>query len=526
MSDIFSSNSIQYTLDESITALTKHCKNKSKFTRNSASIMVGGTDNSDYSNKSIRRTRASQKYFKHCIFRDSAAAGSNFYDCIFEQCKIENANFQECSFIKSKLLNEEIIIHSNFNESLFSDDFVIENNTFKHSVFYNTAFIDGKILNTTFYSSTLENTTFSNVLMKNVTFTDLNIDYAVFENVTMKNVILPFSQICYTFGLLSYLNETTDEVYITSNYAPKGFISPSEYLNLIPYFIKYYTESKEYFPLANIYFYMGEEELAKEIILQGILEGVTEIDFRKIKYLCKLIYTYGVFSYHERYDIITYIYSHISFFSMHSSLLYNFKAYKNEIEGYLLSNNKKNIVTMEVNIFTNIFPEEQKKLGVLLSTIEEIIELNKSRLGEHQIVCRHNSAESIFVLVQDEITAIIAIISTFYTVLVAHYALREKRISFGSAKLEKKLALDKLQLEIETQKEQLINLRLENQLKQKQLEQLESEELKENNIIKEQILQKNISENNIEITEVNHIIFGNIPPEIDKDFIQYRYHKS
>lgn len=101
----------------------------------------------------------------------------------------------------------------------------------------------------------------------------------------------------------------------------------------------------------------------KKVILEGIQKGVMSVDFRKIKYLCKLIYTYNVFSYHERYDIISYIYSRISFSNMHSSLLYNFTAYKNEIEGYLLRRNSPNIITAEINIITNISFSEEKKIG-------------------------------------------------------------------------------------------------------------------------------------------------------------------
>ena len=44
--------------------------------------------------------------------------------------------------------------------------------------------------------------------------------------------------------------------------------------------------------------------------------------------------------------------------------------------------------------------------------------------------------------------------------------------------------------------------------------------------MKEQILRKNISENDVEISEIKHILFGNIPSNIDEDFIQYTYTNS
>lgn len=513
------------TLAESIEVLQKHCKNKNKFKKD-GSVLIGGTISTDYSGKSLKRTRANGTVFEQCIFVNSSAAGSNFYACIFDKCTINNANFQECSFTQSKILGDvsnKHISSSNFNNSLFSDRFIIENNYFEHSVFYNTAFIDGKIVNSTFYSCTLEAALFSRVSIENVKFTDLNIDYATFENIKMDNVVLPFSQVCYAFGLLKYLSTTKDKVYITSYCSENGVISPNEFLKLIPHFINYYTENKEYFPLANIYFYLNKREKAKESILRGILEGVTEIDFRKIKYLCKLVYTYGVFNYHERYNIISYIYSHISFADMNAGLLYNFTTYKKEIEGYLLSNNNKNVVTLEVNIFTSIFPEEQIKLGVLLSTMEEIIELYKSPIGEHQISCSHNSAETFLVLIQDSLPVVIATISTFYSVLVAHYTLKEKSIYLQTMKEEKKLELENMRLDIENKKQQLINIQMDNQIKQEQLEQINLKKAYEKNAVREQILKKNISEKDVEITEIKHILFGNIPSNIDNDFVQHTY---
>lgn len=526
----------QQSLDYTVEVLLRHCKNKQKFKKDANKIASGGIDHSDYTNKGIRRSRISGKTFVQSIFKNSAAAGSNFYDCIFDNCQIVNANFQECSFIKGKIINHPKtapIIHSNFNESLFADDFLLKNNYFEHSVFYNAAFIGGEISNTTFYSCTLEGTIFSDVLMENVHFTDLNIDYAVFENVKMHNVILPFSQICYTFGLLPYLKNSTDEVFITSVANENGYISKNEFLGLIPHFIKYYKETKDFFPLANVYFFVGDNKKAKETILAGVLEGVTEIDFRRIKYLCKLIYVYGVFNFHERQEIIDYIYSHISFSEMHPSLLYSYLVYKKEIESYLLNNNRKGIVTAEINILTNIFPEETTKLGILLSTIEEIIELYKSPLGEHKIVCRHNSAETFFITLQEMLPIAITIITSLYSVLMSYYILEDKRIdvqikknNLKNLQIKNDLEIANAQLELENRKQQILSYQLDNQLKQLKLDNISSARAEEENKIKKQILSKNISENNVEISEMSHIIYGNIPTQIDEDLMKYRHRKS
>lgn len=524
------------SLDYTIKTLLQHCKNKQKFRKDANKITSGGIDHSNYTNKGIRRSKISGKQFIQSIFKNSAAAGSNFFDCIFDRCQIINANFQECSFIKCKIINnskEISIIHSNFNESLFADNFVLDNNYFEHSVFYNTTFLGGKILNTVFYSCTLEGATFSDVLMENVRFTDMNIDYALFENVKMHNVILPFSQICYTFGLLPYLKETSDQIYITSASNEQGYISKDEFIDLMPHFIKYYTETKDFFPLANIYFFMNDNEKAKQAILAGILEGVTETDFRKIKYLCKLIYVYGVFNFHERQDIIDYIYSHISFSEMHPSIRYSYLVYKKEIESYLLNSNHKGIVTAEINIFTNVYSTETFKLGILLSTIEEVIELYKSPLGEHQIACRHNSAETFSIMLQEVLPSAIFIVMSLYSVLMAYYNLENKRIdvcikkkTLENMQTKNNLENTNAQLEAEVHRQQLINYQLDNQLKQLELDNIYSDQSEEQNKIRKKILSENINENDVEISEIRHIIYGNIPTQIDKDLVQFRHRKS
>ena len=145
---------------------------------------------------------------------------------------------------------------------------------------------------------------------------------------------------------------------------------------------------------------------------------------------------------------------------------------------------------------------------------------------EHRIICHHGSPETFFLEIQDTLPTIVAIVGTLYGILVSHYTLQEKITSLQTAKLQRKLDLEKTQLEIANQKEQLINTRLDNQLKQTQLEQITLERADSQDKIKKQILQKNISENNVEIKEINHIIFGNIPVNLDSDIIQYRYINS
>ncbi|BDZ83133.1 hypothetical protein Lac2_12670 [Claveliimonas bilis] len=516
-------------LERSIEVLLEHSKNKSRFRKDPFITAVGGTDCSDYTGKSIRRSKFAHKTFSETLFINSAAAGSTFSNCNFNKCKFINANFQECTFTNSiiqKNINNNAIAHCNFDRSLFSDEFRLFDIEFQHSVFRQTAFIDGTIQDVTFFSSTLQDTIFSNIILNGVRFNDLNIDYSIFENVHMDNVILPFSQICFTFGLLTYLMSTQDNVCITSAQKNNGTISKDEFLSLLPNFETYYLGTSDFFPLTNIYLSQGRYNEAQKALLSGILLATTNCDFRQIKYLCKLIYTYSVFSFHQRKRIYDYINEHISFNDMNPSLLYNYTTYKNEISSYLLTNNRSGIVTSEIDIVTNIFPYESKKLGILLSVLEEIIEQNKSQNGEHSIICRHNSAEEIIVTIQDIYQSLYLTIPVIYSALIGIFILEDKWNKYLSNKLNRKNANELKNIELERARVALEREKLALKKEQADFEAWQLKQNKNEQKIRTEILRRNISENDIEISSISHITYGDIPSNINKNISQYSYTKK
>lgn len=517
------------SLEQSIEKLLEHSKNKSKFLKNPFMTSVGGTDCSNYTNKSIKRSKFAQKEFYGTIFKNSAAAGSNFTRCKFDNCKFDNANFQECTFMHCNIQNNSKnspITNSNFNRSLFSDNFNMSSVYFQHSIFRQTAFIDGTIQNTTFYSSTLEDTVFSNVVMDFVRFTDLNIDYSAFTNVHMDDVILPFSQICFSFGLLSYLLKTDDNVSVTSAKNDNGYISKEEFLALLPCFEIYYKGTNDFFPLANIYLSLGLYDKARNTILNGILLATTNCDFRQIKYLSKLIYMYAVFDFHQRKQIYDYINAHITFRDMNTSLLYNYNTYNNEISNFLLNNNRSGIATSEIDILTNIYPDESSKLGILLATLEEIIDYGKSDSGEHKILCRHNSAEEIVITIQDIYQSLQVIIPMLYSVLLGVLVLEEKWENHLTNKLERKNAAELKEIELEKARIELEREQIALEKEKVDFATWQIEQKNKKNQTKEQILRRNIVNNNIDISAISHITYGDIPPQADKKIYQFSCEKN
>src|SRR5699024_6593242 len=233
----------------------------------------------------------------------------------------------------------------------------------------------------------------------------------------------------------------------------------------------------------------------QKALLSGILLATTNCDFRQIKYLCKLIYTYSVFSFHQRKRIYDYINEHISFNDMNPSLLYNYTTYKNEISSYLLTNNRSGIVTSEIDIVTNIFPYESKKLGILLSVLEEIIEQNKSQNGEHSIVCRHNSAEEIIVTIQDIYQSLNLTIPVIYSALIGIFILEDKWNKYLSNKLNRKNANELKNIELERARVALEREKLALKKEQADFEAWQLKQNKNEQKIRTEILRRNISEN-------------------------------
>lgn len=516
-------------LEAASEALVAHCKNKRHFSLTPFKTEIRGVDSSDYTNRGMKRAKFEYKIFQNTKFINSAAAGSVFTNCKFQECFIQNANFQECTFLHNHIQNhlkEKQVIHSNFNSSLFADDFEIKNTYFAHCVFQKTAFIKGTIKSTTFYSSTLEDSVFSDVSLEKVTFSDLNIDYSVFERVKMKHVILPFSQVCYAFGLLPYLLHTDDEIYITSVTNSDGYISREAFLKLLPQFETYYTGVRELFPLANMKLALGQKEEVYDIVSEGILRAISICDFRQIKYFCKLIYTYSIFSFHERKQIYDYMNAHISFSDMNPSLAYHFQTYKNEIESLLLSNNRAGIITSEIDIITNIYPHESLQLGKLLSILEEIIEEGKSEYGEHSIICRHNSAEEVVVVIQEIYQSLQIIIPSIYSILLGVMVLEEKIVSHKKLQAEKGHIKHLKEIEIEKAAISLEREKLALKKEREEYAEYQAKKAEETNRVKNQILRRNILDNHISIAEIHHMTYGNIPPEAIPDILEFSCKKD
>lgn len=204
------------------------------------------------------------------------------------------------------------------------------------------------------------------------------------------------------------------------------------------------------------------------------------------------------------------------FCDMNPGLLYSYNTYKNEISNFLLDNNRSGIITVEIDVLTKVYPEEAEKIGVLLSTIELLIETGKSEIGEHSILCRHNSAEEVFIVIQDIYQALKIIIPSIYSVLLGAFILDEKWKAQKKYKLDQEKASELKKIEIERAH---IELEREKIALEKEKAEFLQMQMKMEHVTKN--LRRNIVNYNIDILEINHISYGNIPPNADKEIIQF-----
>lgn len=333
-----------------------------------------------YANKSAIKKDFSKKTLCHTILEHSQVEKSNFdyaaitgslfnhckfWDCSMEMSDFEFCNFEHCEF-KSKLK-----ISASFNNSTFFE-------TEFHHVTFDSALLTGCFFHKCIFDDvTIAYTTMENALFQECTFQDvdlqeLNMDYVELINPSMKNVILPLAQIPYMFGCLQYLMNTNDEVTIVG--AQSNSVTKQEYLSeVLPLLIEYFTEKKNYFPVANIYISQGKGSKAFRFLVEGMAEAVAQRDFRMIKFYCKLISNNDVFPrkvLHDFYNKLCRL--------LPSNNAETMSYIKNigEIKYLLFDKSSKN--SLHITFLTNFYSKEIDKVACVISRLFKIAKMESS----------------------------------------------------------------------------------------------------------------------------------------------------
>lgn len=509
----------EYSLEQFTNArkvLSFHAKNPQKFAAKAGNIMLFDkkTDiEEDFTDKSLRRYHCGNVRFINSKFIKSSATGARFINCDFDKCQIEHANFQNCDLNHISLISNESlpIKSSNFNDTCIVD-FNFHSIIFKNNVFNGTLFYAGIFQNVILSSNTFENTVFENIIFNDVVFNDLNIDYSEFHSVKMQNTILPFSQIPYTFGLLDYIINTQDQVYITSASSPNKKITPAEYVSLLNSFEIYYRYTEAYFPLANIYICTGRRQLAETAIEDGIRKALVNSDYRLVKYFCKLISQYSCFKYSYRQSLYYKLNEFAMITATSSVAQYRFYSQKPLIEYYLLKNNSSSDVSMlELLIQTGYDYAEFSKTNIIYAYLEKTIASLESMTGSHKIEISHHSSPTITVVFEDFYWILIAAVPLIYAGLKNYLGLLNsyqeylsKREEYRKEKSFSKLQEEALILDNEQKRLEIEKIKVE--LRQLQEEEKLKEKTKKLKVDAKKMYER-VEQNHIQIKGVRHAIF-------------------
>ena len=363
----------------------------------------------DFTNISLTHSRFHNCIFENISFERAAATGSIFEDCKFINCNFKDADMEFC-----ELRHCEITIPAVYGCSFNNSNFIDTN--FKDTNFigctFTGAFIESShINNVKIEYSTLEGTCFTNCTFNNLDWRELNLEYSEFVNPKMDNVVLPFFQIPYIFGILAYISNTRDNVRISND---RTDISLDEYFSQgIPFLIKDYRASKQFFPLSNICLYGRTVDYNKafEYLAMHVSELSMIRDFRGIKFCCKLISMCPMVEekhLNKLYKIITNADVSIN---PNSAEMKSFARNIGEIRSMLFSRKKE--PGLNIKLGTNIGIEYSLRFSNLINQFQSIAKPNHTDRIQTSITLSYNSPLIIEINITGDVTLFATILYSF-----------------------------------------------------------------------------------------------------------------
>lgn len=382
-----------------------YCRDKSPIFKKGNKILI----NKDLTGAFLNHIILEDGNIERCNLSLAAVTGSIFKGSTFKNNLWDEPDFEFCEFSYCNFYNNTPIKCS-FNNSNFLQTY-FHQIQFNSCTFTNTLFEECHFIGGTIEYSTLENSSFQDCYFVDIDLTNLNMDFVEFSNPHMRNVTFSLSQIPFMYGCLEYLLNTKDDVKI-SNRGNKAF-SPKEFFRIvIPEMKKYFTETQQFFPLANIYLCLNEENLAIQSLKNGIANAVENKDFRMLKYYCYLI------AKSKRFlpEVLHMFYNNICKLSPQgkSSLIEqrNYAKHIGEIKAILFQ--KTDLPNLSIAWRTNLLSNDISKMSCLLKTM---FSLSKKDIGygknQVSLLISENSPIVIELQIRGTEEGLIALLRTF-----------------------------------------------------------------------------------------------------------------
>ena len=476
-------------------------------------VVIGKNYTSEDNNIAYRKLKHVECGFENVSFDGTDGVSSILIDCRIKGCDIKNAGFRTSDFSQTQFLpsvtkpttiTNTSLHDSNFTASVFQQT-NIEGCSFIHSMFRNTEFIDCALRFCDFEDAVFERATF-----KSIDMTTSGIDFAEFIDVNLQEVTFSCWGILWSFGGLDAIRKFKNEVHLR---LPENdtAISAEEFLNCLSDLQAHFFFKKDFFSLANINIFFGNQERAFSYIKEGLLYNLYIKNFRMIKFLCKLA-SYNHFFTKKQLSQLYYILQSDAI--IHKMTSYEYRNYLYEMNDIkkLLVDNPFNLPQIIIKITTDIDNEEQDLLKIFLGNIDQIIKLNASQ-SIYSTTIRHNSPTFIEILDSDNLQNLYQLganlIISFWglipqiNTLLGSFTLI-KQLCTSDSKLKKKIQEE----ELEIKKEELKNQRLNNELLLLD-KQVKEEELK-NRVLNNQLLAMEIEKqqrdmNNLREKAINSI---------------------
>lgn len=427
-------------LSELTNKLSSHMKNKLFFNPTPFKVQHNVLVYESFTTKNLR-----QSFFDKCTidgadFTKAGLSGSVFVDCMFKPSSFWDTNLQACDFRSCTFENIEFK-YTRMNKSVFY------NVVFSKCVFISVSICDAIFESCIFDRCqwtpiSVENTVFRNTSLDSVKMHSMNLEFATFDNICIKNTKLPFPTIPFVFNGLTYLTKTNDPVRITSATKEVG-LSVEEYLGLLATLKQFYSITKNYFPLANIFLAQGNDKEATASIVYGIDTAIMTRSFRMLNYFCKQINYVESLDPHIRQEIYSRILLQASRLDLkefeRNSLSRNLALARKEL--FEKATHYENI---QISIQTGIDCEETDKLSILLSVIDHLLR----DYGQYSIEIRHNSPFDVFVNFFSKAENIAVVISSLGLVFeITKFAIeRKNKVKREKEEDERKRQEEKLRL--------------------------------------------------------------------------------
>ena len=372
------------------------------------------TEETDYRGLNMRRSYYSDCRFDGAKLSHSGLVGSVFRNCTFVNCDMDyciadTSVFSKCAFTSD---SAEKTIGQSFCKCIFYDC------QFEDMSLDSTAFTDSIFEGVTITNCVLDNIIWENAIFRNTSFIRtelnyLNFEFTQFYDVHFEKTDIPYESIPFIFGGIEYMSNTQDDVHVSVTINGKTeSIDKSEYLELVPDLIRFYSGTINPFPLANILHALGKYDDVIKVLSNGLEKMLVFRDFRILKYYSILL---GNDHYTEKQKVEFYrlIQSKLSKIPPNVIEARSVFLYMAEVRNNLLSCN--NLPGVEIELSTNICFKDAEKIGKLITIIEN--EVEKIGVHSHHIEVRHNSPLTVTILAHALINALAKLINNLQYVL-------------------------------------------------------------------------------------------------------------